>query len=266
LINNRQNGRRRGRGGGAGAPRPNGGNGGNGGNRIDNRARGNAAQLHEKYKTLARDAQMQGDRVNTEYYLQFADHYFRVLNENRSRFEEQQQQRQRRDDYLQQMDGDDEDYGDEADGNMASPASSDPRMEASMGSDAGFTPRQGVEGEPTGDRGDRQDRRGRRDRDRDRDRGPRLRFDREPQAEAETAPPPAAPEPVQAPVAEASEEAPRPRRGRPRKVVADAAPTIEADRLPPSFTLTPPGEAANDPVEKPSRRTRRAATDAATDA
>ncbi len=62
------------------------------GNRIDNRARGNAAQLLEKYKTLARDAQMQGDRVNTEYYLQFADHYFRVLAETRSRFEENRRQ------------------------------------------------------------------------------------------------------------------------------------------------------------------------------
>src|SRR5690606_2268423 len=40
-------------------------------------------------KNLARDAQMQGDRVNTEYYLQFADHYFRVLAETRARFEEQ---------------------------------------------------------------------------------------------------------------------------------------------------------------------------------
>ena len=90
MINNRQSGRRRGRGGqrsqgGPGRP--------DNGNRIDNRARGNAAQLLEKYKSLARDAQMQGDRVNTEYYLQFADHYFRVLNENRSRFEEQQARR-----------------------------------------------------------------------------------------------------------------------------------------------------------------------------
>ena len=33
------------------------------GNRQDNRQRGNAAQLLEKYKGLARDAQMQGDRV-----------------------------------------------------------------------------------------------------------------------------------------------------------------------------------------------------------
>jgi hypothetical protein len=86
LINNRQNGRRRGRGG----QRPQGNPGApGGGNRIDNRARGNAQQLHEKYKNLAQDAQRAGDRVTTEYYLQFADHYFRVLSESRARFEEQ---------------------------------------------------------------------------------------------------------------------------------------------------------------------------------
>lgn len=106
LINNRQAGRRRGRGG----QRSQGGNPGRGpenGNRIDNRARGNAAQLHEKYKTLARDAQMQGDRVNTEYYLQFADHYFRVLAETRSRFEENQPRRGQNDQY---DDGDEDDF------------------------------------------------------------------------------------------------------------------------------------------------------------
>ena len=86
-MNNRQNGRRRGRG---GQQVRNGQPGGpSTGNRLDNRARGNAAQLLEKYKALARDAQTQSDRVNTEYYLQFADHYFRILNENRVRFEEQ---------------------------------------------------------------------------------------------------------------------------------------------------------------------------------
>ncbi len=83
LINNRQAGRRnRGRNNG----RPNGGNrGGDNGNRVDNRARGNAPQLLEKYRNLARDAQLAGDRVNTEYYLQFADHYFRVIADNRAR-------------------------------------------------------------------------------------------------------------------------------------------------------------------------------------
>jgi hypothetical protein len=97
LINNRQAGRRRGR---NNNPRQNGGgNRGNGdsGNRIDNRARGNAAQLLEKYRNMARDAQLAGDRVNAEYYLQFADHYFRVLADNRSRQEEQQQRFQRND-------------------------------------------------------------------------------------------------------------------------------------------------------------------------
>jgi len=85
LINNRQGGRRRGRGGQRG-PTP-------GGNRQDNRQRGNAAQLLEKYKNMARDAQLAGDRVQSEYFLQFADHYFRVLDEGRARFEEQRRQR-----------------------------------------------------------------------------------------------------------------------------------------------------------------------------
>ena len=78
--------------------------GGQPGNRQDNRQRGNAAQLLEKYKSMARDAQLAGDRVQTEYYLQFADHYFRVLSESRSRFEEQNPRRQRDDD----MDDEDE--------------------------------------------------------------------------------------------------------------------------------------------------------------
>ena len=92
MINNRQGGRRRGRGGGGRPPSSSPG----AGNRQDNRQRGNAAQLLEKYKGMARDAQMQGDRVLTENYLQFADHYFRVLNESRARYEEQRPQR---DDY-----------------------------------------------------------------------------------------------------------------------------------------------------------------------
>jgi hypothetical protein len=61
-------------------------------NQIDNRARGNAAQMLEKYKKLAQDAQFNGDRVNAEYHLQFADHYFRVLADFRSRQEARQEQ------------------------------------------------------------------------------------------------------------------------------------------------------------------------------
>ena len=92
MINNRQN-RRRGRGGQRGQ-----------GNRQDNRQRGNAVQLLDKYKGLARDAQMSGDRVQAEYYLQFADHYHRVVEEYKAEKEAKQEQRQQ----ARQHDGDDQ--------------------------------------------------------------------------------------------------------------------------------------------------------------
>lgn len=108
LLNNRQSGRRRGRTGQR--PQGNGGRGPEQANRIDSRARGNAPQMLEKYKALARDAQMQGDRVITEYYLQFADHYYRVVAEMRARQEESRRQRddwQNDDGEADQGDGDD---------------------------------------------------------------------------------------------------------------------------------------------------------------
>ena len=104
MINNRQGGRRRGRGGQGGGRNL----GGQPGNRQDNRQRGNAAQLLEKYKSMARDSQLAGDRVQTEYYLQYADHYFRVLSESRARFEEQNPRRQRDDEMDEDIDGDEE--------------------------------------------------------------------------------------------------------------------------------------------------------------
>lgn len=105
-TNNRNNNRRRGRGNNRGQ----GGGGGNQGNRIDSRARGNAPQMLEKYRKLAHDASLNGDRVQTEYYLQFADHYFRVLADSRA-MKEEQQQRGRQNDREQQGDDffDDED-------------------------------------------------------------------------------------------------------------------------------------------------------------
>jgi hypothetical protein len=144
LINNRQGGRRRGRGGQRGQNL-----GGQPGNRQDNRQRGNAAQLLEKYKSMARDAQLAGDRVQTEYYLQFADHYFRVLSENRARFEEQNPRRHRDDEEV------DEDEGEEELAEAAEEVSADERQDRPQRQDRG-------------DRGDRfnRDRRPRRD-DRD---------------------------------------------------------------------------------------------------
>ena len=46
--------------------------------------RGNAGQLFERYSVLAREAQSAGDRVATEGYLQYAEHYLRVLNAKRA--------------------------------------------------------------------------------------------------------------------------------------------------------------------------------------
>ena len=89
---------------------------GNAGNARDSRQRGNAAQLLEKYKSLARDAQLAGDRVQTEYYLQYADHYFRVLEDSRSRFEEQQGQRRPRRDDDEDVEGNEEMAADSDDG------------------------------------------------------------------------------------------------------------------------------------------------------
>lgn len=109
MNNNRSN-RRRGRG-------NNRTQGGSQLNRIDSRARGNAPQLLEKYKKMAHDSSLNGDRVQAEYYLQFADHYFRVIADGRAR---QDEQRPRRDDDRSQQ-GDSQSDEDEEDNSYDSP-------------------------------------------------------------------------------------------------------------------------------------------------
>jgi len=49
-------------------------------NGADNKVKGTAAQVLEKYQALARDALSSGDRIMAENYLQHAEHYYRVLN------------------------------------------------------------------------------------------------------------------------------------------------------------------------------------------
>ncbi len=102
MNNNRGNNRRRGRGG-------NRQQGNQPVNRIDSRARGNAPQLLDKYKKLAHDAHLNGDRVQEEYFLQFADHYFRVIADQKQR---QEDSRQRREERSQDNDDGDRDGGD----------------------------------------------------------------------------------------------------------------------------------------------------------
>ncbi|MGN6269358.1 MAG: DUF4167 domain-containing protein [Sphingomonas sp.] len=213
MMNNRQAGRRRGRGGQRSQGNP------NSGSRIDNRQRGNANQLYEKYKNLARDAQMQGDRVNTEYYLQFADHYFRVLNENKPRFDDN-----RRPDADEEIDGEDE--GEDR-GRHAQRRDRDEQRPNGRANGNGYA------AEDDGNDGEAPRRQAR-------ERRP-LNGGAEAPVEGERA--------VEGEVA--SEAAPR-RRGRPRKEAAPAeAAGLDADRLPPSL-----GASANDDAgeEKPRRR------------
>ena len=47
---------------------------------IHPRQRKHAQNMREKYLNQARDAQINGDRVQAEYWLQHAEHYSRVLN------------------------------------------------------------------------------------------------------------------------------------------------------------------------------------------
>jgi len=85
----------------------------------------------EKYKKLAHDASLNGDRVQTEYYLQFADHYFRVIADMRAQKEEQRPRREHdRDNDREQSFDDDFDEVDEADRGRERPARRDTRDEA----------------------------------------------------------------------------------------------------------------------------------------
>ncbi|MES1974148.1 MAG: DUF4167 domain-containing protein [Pseudomonadota bacterium] len=309
MINNRQAGRRRGRGGQQQRPQGNTGRQDNG-NRIDNRARGNAAQLLEKYKTLARDAQMQGDRVNTEYYLQFADHYFRVLAETRSRFEEN-----RRQNGGAAYEEDEQEYDDDGEPIVREPVAREPRQangngngqdrgqdrNQDRGPSQGYRQNEGQNGNQASqydderprsrgngnggnngngygdggteraardDRGDRngteraerparEDRSGNERPDRNdrtaargEDRGNRAPARRAVETE-EAAPVVEQAAPAQEVAAEAPAE--RPRRGRPRRVVQEEpAELFEADRLPPSLSIS--AVVADEPEEKPKRR------------
>jgi hypothetical protein len=183
LNNQRNNNRRRGRGNNRG-----GNGGGNPINRIDSRARGNAPQLLEKYRKLAHEASLNDDRVQTEYYLQFADHYFRVIADAKAQKDEQQG-RQRA-----ERDADDgEDYVDDDRFDDRSRRQQPPRQDrAPQGDDDAFEAQRGTEGDedegenpflaqqPARQQSDRQqsDRQPREKRDRDGRREGRDRDDR----------------------------------------------------------------------------------------
>ena len=45
------------------------------------RNKGNVTQLYNKFLKLAKEASTSGDRIQSEYYYQFTDHYYRLMME-----------------------------------------------------------------------------------------------------------------------------------------------------------------------------------------
>lgn len=231
-----------------------GGGGGNQGNRIDSRARGNAPQMLEKYRKLAHDASLNDDRVLTEYYLQFADHYFRVMADMQAQKAEQQAQRSPR------RDGEDGEFDRDEDFDPRT-RQYQPQQRAwrSEGDDVA----EGVEGEP--DAGDnpfspqRRERPERPERNEPREaRAPRQ--PREPRTER-------APEQSEERTPDRSEEReprePRARKPRRRAEPEDDAPAaFDASLLPPAIARGDAEEDEAPPARKPLRvRTRRPRSD-----
>ena len=46
---------------------------------YNNRSRGNVSQQYNKYLKLAKEASRSSDRIQSEYYYQFTDHYYRIM-------------------------------------------------------------------------------------------------------------------------------------------------------------------------------------------
>ena len=238
-MNNQRNNnnRRRGRGNNRG-----GNGGGNPINRIDSRARGNAPQMLEKYRKLAHEASLNDDRVQTEYYLQFADHYFRVIADAKAQKDEQQGQGRPRSD-RDADDGDDYFEDDRFDGAPRRPQQQRQERAPQGDEQVGDMPR-GAEGEPVEDeanpflaprqqrrdRDGRDSREGRDNRERDgreregRDREGRSRNERRPRREDNR----------DAERADAGEE---------------AAPTFDPGMLPPSISRSDAADEPAVPVE-----------------
>ena len=81
----------------------------------EGKVRGTPQQIIEKYLTLARDAQVSGDRVAEQSFLQHAEHYTRMLGEAQREMAERQSQHQQNNPHHQQnRQGGDDDQGRES--------------------------------------------------------------------------------------------------------------------------------------------------------
>ena len=109
-------------------------------NGPEGRIRGNATQVYEKYSALARDAESSGDRVLMQAFLQFAEHYYRVMNDSTDP-EPLRPQPERRDTPSAQGFGEEDDEDDDEDaGFEPRDQRPDPRAQRHRGS-SGSRPR-----------------------------------------------------------------------------------------------------------------------------
>ena len=130
----------------------------------DVKIRGSAQQVLEKYQQYARDAQTSGDRILSEAYYQFAEHYLRIVAKQQEARDRSQQQRGGRDERDQGRrddrdssrndaddDGADEKGKDEVDASEATEASVERRDTGSKKDDAGDDAMRVIDGESSDD-------------------------------------------------------------------------------------------------------------------
>ncbi len=96
----------------------------------EGKVRGTPQQVIDKYLSLARDAQLSGDRVTAENFLQHAEHYVRIL------IAMQEAANQDRRDQNQQPSGEQDDRDDDS-GDQRAAASDDDESDGDSGRDQG---------------------------------------------------------------------------------------------------------------------------------
>ena len=67
-----------------------------------NRNKGNVSQQYDKFLKLAKEASSSGDRIQSEYYYQFTDHYYRLMIELGINIEDNDEQEETKSDSLVQ--------------------------------------------------------------------------------------------------------------------------------------------------------------------
>ncbi len=68
------------------------------------RNKGNITQQYNKYLKLAKDTFSSGDRIQSEYYFQFTDHYYRMMIELGITLEDQESSQEKKLNYIENND------------------------------------------------------------------------------------------------------------------------------------------------------------------